>query len=34
MIDVDPGAALIVKLDEGGIRAFDAANTTVLNLRS
>ena len=29
MIDVDPAAALIVQLDEGGIRAFNAADTTM-----
>lgn len=30
MIDVDPAAALVVQVDEGGVRAFDAATTTVL----
>lgn len=30
MIDVDPGASLVVRLDEGGIRAFDAATTTIV----
>lgn len=29
VIDVDPGAALIVHLDEGGVRAFDVASTTI-----
>ncbi len=29
MIDVDPAAALIIQLDEGGIRAFNAADTTM-----
>ncbi|NOX59646.1 MAG: biotin--[acetyl-CoA-carboxylase] ligase, partial [Planctomycetes bacterium] len=32
LIDVDPTAAIIVQLDEGGRRLFNAANTTVLNL--
>jgi biotin-(acetyl-CoA carboxylase) ligase len=31
MIDVDPGAALVVRLDEGGVRAFDAATTTIVH---
>jgi BirA family biotin operon repressor/biotin-[acetyl-CoA-carboxylase] ligase len=31
MIDVDPSAALVVQLDEGGVRAFDVASTTVVN---
>jgi len=30
MLDLDPQAALIVQLDEGGIRAFNAADTTVV----
>ena len=30
VIDVDPSAALVVQLDEGGVRAFDAASTTVV----
>lgn len=30
MVDLEPDAALIVQLDEGGTRAFDAATTTVL----
>ncbi len=30
MIDVDPRAALVVRLDDGGVRAFDAATTTVI----
>ena len=30
MIDVDPGAALVVRLDDGNVRAFDAATTTVI----
>lgn len=30
MIDVDPGALLVVRLDEGGIRPFDAATTTIV----
>ncbi|MHC5111201.1 MAG: biotin--[acetyl-CoA-carboxylase] ligase [Planctomycetota bacterium] len=29
MIDVDPHAALLLQLDEGGIRLFDAADTTI-----
>lgn len=29
VIDVDPGAGLVVQLDEGGVRAFDVASTTV-----
>ncbi len=29
VIDVDPGAGLVVQLDEGGMRAFDVASTTV-----
>jgi len=31
VIDVDPTAALVVQLDRGGRRLFDAANTTILN---
>jgi len=31
IIDVDPGAALIVQLDAGGVRAFNAASTTLLD---
>ncbi|MCH7597071.1 MAG: biotin--[acetyl-CoA-carboxylase] ligase [Planctomycetes bacterium] len=30
MIDIDPGAGLVVQLDEGGVRAFSALETTVL----
>lgn len=30
MLDVDPAAALVVRLDDGGVRAFDAATTTTL----
>lgn len=30
VVDVDPGAALVVQLDEGGVRAFNAADTTVV----
>lgn len=30
IIDVDPGNALVVRLDEGGVRAFDAATTTIV----
>ena len=30
MIDLDPSAALIVQLDEGGIRAFGVAETTLV----
>lgn len=29
VLDVDPHAALVVQLDEGGVRKFDAADTTV-----
>lgn len=32
LIDIDPTAAIIVQLDEGGRRLFNAANTTVLSL--
>lgn len=31
IIDVDPAAALIVQLDAGGVRAFNAASTTLLD---
>ena len=31
MLDIDPTAALVVKLDEGGIRAFNAADTTIVD---
>ena len=34
IIDLDPTAALVVRLDEGGIRAFNAANTTIVHHRS
>ena len=34
IIDVDPTAALVVRLDEGGVRAFNAANTTIVHHRS
>ena len=34
MVDVDPAAALIVHLDEGGIRAFNAADTTMMDYQS
>lgn len=34
MIDVDPAAALIVQLDEGGIRAFNAADTTMTDYQT
>lgn len=34
IIDVDPTAALVVRLDEGGVRAFNAANTTIVHQRS
>ncbi len=30
VIDVDPRAALVVQLDEGGLRKFDAADTTIM----
>ena len=30
MIDLDPSSALVVQLDEGGIRAFDAGTTTIM----
>ena len=30
MVDIDPTAALVVQLDEGGIRAFNAADTTIV----
>ena len=30
IIDLDPSAALVVRLDEGGVRVFDAATTTVV----
>jgi BirA family biotin operon repressor/biotin-[acetyl-CoA-carboxylase] ligase len=30
VMDIDPAAALVVQLDEGGIRAFDASTTTML----
>ncbi len=30
VIDIDPAAALVVQLDEGGVRAFDASTTTML----
>jgi len=32
LIDIDPTAAIIVQLDEGGRRLFNAASTTVLSL--
>ncbi len=32
MIDLDPTAALLVQLDEGGVRAFDAASTTIVKV--
>ncbi|GJM24777.1 MAG: biotin--[acetyl-CoA-carboxylase] ligase [Phycisphaerae bacterium] len=32
LIDIDPNAAIIVQLDEGGRRLFNAASTTVLSL--
>jgi BirA family biotin operon repressor/biotin-[acetyl-CoA-carboxylase] ligase len=31
VIDVDPQAALVVQLDEGGLRKFDAADTTIVS---
>jgi len=34
MIDIDPAAALVVQLDEGGIRAFAAADTTWMKRES
>lgn len=34
MVDLDPSAALVVQLDEGGVRAFDAANTTIVQRES
>ena len=34
VIDLDPTAALVVRLDEGGVRAFNAANTTIVHHRS
>ncbi len=30
MVDLDPTAALVVRLDEGGVRVFNAAETTVV----
>ncbi len=30
IVDLDPSAALVVRLDEGGIRLFDAATTTLV----
>ncbi len=30
VLDLDPTAALVVQLDEGGVRAFNAADTTIL----
>ncbi len=33
IIDLDPTAALVVKLDEGGVRVFDAAGTTLLRYK-
>ena len=30
MLDVDPSAGLVVQVDDGGVRLFDAAETTVL----
>ena len=33
IVDVDPQAALVVRLDEGGVRAFKATDTTVLEQR-
>lgn len=30
MIDLDPSTALVVQLDEGGVRAFDAGTTTMI----
>ncbi|UCE62264.1 MAG: biotin--[acetyl-CoA-carboxylase] ligase [Phycisphaerales bacterium] len=30
VVDIDPNAALVVQLDEGGIRAFNVADTTVV----
>lgn len=32
LIDIDPTAAIVMQLDEGGRRLFQAANTTVLNI--
>ncbi|MFQ5463541.1 MAG: biotin--[acetyl-CoA-carboxylase] ligase [Phycisphaerae bacterium] len=34
MLDIDPAAALLVRLDEGGIRRFDASDTTVLSTQN
>ncbi len=30
MIDLDPSAALVMRLEDGGVRAFDAAGTTII----
>ncbi len=30
IVDIDPRAALVVRLDDGGVRAFDAATTSIL----
>ncbi len=32
LIDIDPTAAIVIQLDEGGRRLFQAANTTVLSI--
>lgn len=34
MIDVDPASALIVQLDGGGVRAFNAADTTMVDYQT
>jgi BirA family biotin operon repressor/biotin-[acetyl-CoA-carboxylase] ligase len=30
MVDLDPGASLVVRLDDGSLRAFDAATTSIV----
>jgi biotin-(acetyl-CoA carboxylase) ligase len=30
VVDVDPRAALVVQLDEGGLRKFEATDTTIV----
>ncbi len=34
IVDLDPAAAVVVRLDEGGVRAFNAAETTVESIGS
>jgi biotin-(acetyl-CoA carboxylase) ligase len=34
IVDLDPAASVVVQLDEGGVRAFNAAETTVESIGS